>query len=136
MSTKATATIALLVVFLAGLLIGAVADHAYLVVRGRIPMRHGLSDRMVARMVERLDDDLHFSAAQRTAVTEILRRRHERISAIYDNVRPQVRAQIDATTAEIDKILTPEQRTKFAELHAKMEKRHHGGRFGTDAPPP
>jgi hypothetical protein len=135
MSTKATATIALIVVFFAGLVIGAAPDHAYLIVRGKIPMRRGASDRMVTRMVERLDADLHFTPAQRTTVTAILTRSRDRIDRIYDNIRPQVHAQIDATSGEIEKVLTPEQRTKFAEFRAKMEERRNHGRGPNDDPP-
>jgi Spy/CpxP family protein refolding chaperone len=133
MSTKTTAAIALAVVFLAGLVIGVAGDRAFLVLRGRLPMRHGPSDRMVNHLVDRLDRELELTPAQRTTVTAILKRGRDRIDAIHGAIRPQVRAQMDATSAEIEKVLTPEQRTKFAELRAKME-RHRERPF--DAPPP
>ncbi len=39
------------------------------------------------------------------------------------SIRPQVRQEIDATNAEIDKILTAEQKTKFAKLRMRVEAR-------------
>lgn len=132
MSTKTTAAIALAVVFLAGLVLGVAGDRAFLVLRGRLPMRHGPSERMVNHLVDRLDHDLKLTPAQRTSVTEILKRGRDRIDAIYGGIRPQVRAQMDATSAEIEKVLTPEQRTKFAELRAKLD-RHRDRPF--DGPP-
>lgn len=134
MSTRTAAGIALAVVFVAGLVIGFAADRAYLVMHGRLPMRHGPGDRMVKHLVDRLDRELKLTPAQRTSVSAILNRSRDRIDAIYGGIRPQVRAQIDATSAEIEKVLTPEQRTKFVELRAKMEARHHDGPFG--GPPP
>jgi Spy/CpxP family protein refolding chaperone len=134
MSTRTTAAIALAVVFLAGLVIGIAGDRAYLVLHGKLPMRHGPSDRMVNHLVDRLDHELKLTPAQRTSVTAILKRGRDHIDAINAGVRPQVRAQMDATSAEIEKVLTPEQRTKFVELRTKMEAHHRVGPF--DGGPP
>jgi Spy/CpxP family protein refolding chaperone len=35
-------------------------------------------------------------------------------------VRPQVRQELDATNAEIETVLTPEQKTKFANLRIRV----------------
>ena len=137
MKTRTTAAIALTVVFLGGLVIGIAGDRAFLVLRGRLPMRHGPSERMVSHLVDRLDHELKLTPAQRTSVAEILKRGRARIDTIYGGIRPQVRAQMDSTSAEIEKVLTPEQRTKFAELRAKMEShRREGGPFGGPPRPP
>lgn len=137
MSTKTTAAIALVVVFLAGIILGVAGDRAFLVLHGRLPMRHGPSQRMVSHIVDRLDHDLKLTPAQRTTVTAILQRSRDRVDGIYATIQPQVRAQIDSASAEIEKVLTPEQRTKFAEIRAKMESRRRmGGPFGGPPPPP
>ena len=36
------------------------------------------------------------------------------------NVRPQVRQELDATNAEIETILTPTQKAKFADLRMRI----------------
>jgi Spy/CpxP family protein refolding chaperone len=36
------------------------------------------------------------------------------------NVRPQVRQELDATNAEIETVLTPEQKTKFSNLRMRI----------------
>ena len=74
-------------------------------------------------MVERLDRELHLSAPQKAQITTILQERKKRIDALMSGVRPQVRQEIDATEAEIAKLLTPEQRKKFEELQLRMKKR-------------
>jgi Spy/CpxP family protein refolding chaperone len=135
LSTKIAAAIAILVVFVAGLVIGIAGDRAWLVLHGRLSMRHGASDTMVKMLVNRLNRELNLTPAQRTAVTAILRQSRDRIAAIDANVRPQVRAQMAATSAEIENVLTPEQRTKFVEIRKKMEARHRGSPFYGPSPP-
>ena len=41
------------------------------------------------------------------------------------NVRPQIRQELDATNAEIETVLTPEQKTKFADLRMRIGARRH-----------
>jgi len=55
-----------------------------------------------------------------------------RIDAVMGAVRPQVRQELDVTNAEIEKILTPDQRTQFAKMRMRMP----GGRRGMGPPPP
>ena len=76
-------------------------------------------------MLNRLDRRLDLTDAQRKQVEEILRRRHARINAMWSGVRPRVRAEVDATNAEIAKVLTPEQRAKFERMRM-----HLGDRYG------
>jgi len=77
------------------------------------------------RIVKRLDYQLHFTDQQRAQVTSIIQARQQRIGVIQNAVRPQIRAQIDQTNAEIEKILTPEQRTKFQEIKMRIHRPHN-----------
>src|SRR5437764_253383 len=59
------------------------------------------------------------------------------------SVRPQVRQELDATNAEIEKVLTPEQRTKFEalQLQHRRQRMNRRGAHGMapglpPAPPP
>jgi hypothetical protein len=103
-----------------GFLLGVVGDRAWLVRHGRVATR---AQRFAPdRIVKRLDSQLHFTDQQRVQVTSIIQARQQRIAAIQGTVRPQIRAQIDQANAEIEKILTPEQRTTFQQIKMRVHR--------------
>lgn len=106
-ATKNTilAVVVLVLTFGAGLVGGAAAHH---IVSMRRP---GPPPPLARAIVRHLDRRLELSDAQRAQIEAILARSHDRM-----------RAQIDATNAEIERVLTPEQRAKFR----KMRMRLHG----------
>ncbi len=113
--TRTAAVVVVIVAFLAGILVGVAGDHLYLIHNGRLFPRHAA--RFAAdRLAERLAGELELTPQQKTQVQQIIERHRARIDAVMSNVRPQVRGEIDATNAEIETILTPAQRTKFATL--------------------
>lgn len=127
----AIATIVVVVAFIAGLLVGAVADRIYLFRHG--PPREQHAGRFVAgRIVDRLDRELHLTPQQREQVSTIVAAHGRRMDAIWSNQRPQIRQEIDAANSEITALLTPDQRTKFEKLRMRLGPRG-GGRRG---PPP
>lgn len=128
-NTRTAAVVVVIAAFLAGVVAGVGGEFAWLVHNHRLP-RPG-SRNMTQRLVDRLDRELHFDAKQRTSVTTIIESHRTRIDATWSSVRPQVEKEIDATNAEIEKVLTPEQREKFKALQVKMRSRSRHG-----APPP
>lgn len=122
-NAKTFAIVTVVIAFIAGLLIGVVGDRFYFLRhRDRLGMRG--SRFMTQRIVEHLDDELKFTPQQRDEVTRILEVRRQRISVINAAVRPQVRHEIEETNAEIEKLLTPEQREKFEQIKMRMLPRH------------
>jgi Spy/CpxP family protein refolding chaperone len=117
--------VVVIIAFVAGILVGVAGDHLLFI--------HHLFPRgfVAGRIVERLDRELHLTPQQKTQVQQILDRHRARIDAITSSVRPQVRQEIDTTNAEIEKILTPEQRAQFAKMRMRMP-----GRRGMGGPPP
>ena len=117
-STKTIVIASLIVVvaFLAGAMAGVFADHWM--------MRHGprghLGRAAEELMHRRLKSHLDLTDEQDKKIEEIIRRRHQRMTEIWDSVRPHVRAEIDATNAEIEKVLTPEQREKFQKMRIHL----------------
>jgi hypothetical protein len=118
-STKVLAAVALVITFVAGALVGVVADRA-VIMRGRMPQP---SAEFIAR---RLDRRLHFSHQQRVQVTEIIARRQQRITAIWSNIRPAVHEEIEQANIEIDRVLTPEQRIEFTKIRMRLMPRRDG----------
>ena len=67
----------------------------------------------VSRMMLRhLDLRLDLTDAQRAQVEQILERHHA-----------QMRGQLDAANAEIERVLTPEQRARFARMRMRLHGR-------------
>ena len=120
-SARAIAVVTVVATLIVGFLIGVVADRAWLVRHG--PRFSPRAQRFITdRIVKRLDGELHFTDQQRAQVTQIIQARQKRIAAIQVAVRPQIRAEIDQTNAEIEKILTPEQRTKFQQIKMRVHR--------------
>lgn len=113
--TTVVAVLVLLLTFAAGFIGGAAAHHLF------IGHREGLPP--MPAMLNILDRRLDLTDAQRKQVEEILTRRRTRINAMWANVRPRVRAEVEATNAEIEKILTPEQRAKFERMKMHLSRR-------------
>ena len=129
MSTRSSArTIAVVTVvatLIVGFLLGVVADRVWLYRHG--PRFGSHAQRFTTdRIVKRLDGELHFTDEQRAQVTQIIHARQQRIAVIQTTVRPQIRAEIDQANAEIDKILTPDQRTKFQQVKMRVHRPRNG----------
>jgi len=120
-NTRAAAVAVVVVAFIAGILAGVAGDHLYLIKSGRLFPRHGRF--ATDRMTERLTKELDLSAQQKTQVQQIIERHRAKIDATMASVRPQVRQELDATNAEIEKVLTAEQKTKFANLRMRIGSR-------------
>ena len=114
--------VVVIVAFVAGILVGVAGDHLYLIHNGRLFPRRA-SHFAADRMAEHLGRELQLSPQQKTQVQQIIEKHRAKIDATMSSVRPQVRAELDATNAEIEKILTPDQKTKFANLRMRVAAR-------------
>lgn len=115
--TTLVAAIVLIVTFCVGVLAGVFGDR-YLVRHPLGPPRH--SPESIA---QHLDRKLHFTPQQRAAVLQILQRREARILELWSSVHPRVRQEVEATNAEIERLLTPEQRAEFEKIRMRMRTR-------------
>jgi Spy/CpxP family protein refolding chaperone len=108
-----------IVAFVAGLFVGIAGDRLYF-----HRMFPGRRDFGSGRIVERLNRELHLTAEQKTQVQQIVDGHRAHIESLMTNVRPEIRKELDATNAEIEKILTPDQRAEFAKMRMRMAGRH------------
>ena len=104
--TTIVAALALVLTFAGGFMLGAFAHRAV------VTRLHRPSPAATRLVLRHLDLRLDLTDAQRAQIEKILERGHEHI-----------RGEIDSTNAEIERVLTPEQRKRFA----RMRMRLHGG---------
>lgn len=122
-STKLVATIVVLIAFLGGLVIGVIGDRLWLIHRPPGARRFA-SHVITERILQKLDNDLSLTPQQHQQVKQILEAHAARMQQISESVRPQIRQEIDQNNAEIARVLTPEQRTKFEQLKMQFLPRH------------
>jgi len=105
------ARLAVLAVFLAGFLCGAVTLH---LTRFRI-QRHVMDNPagMAGILVHRLDRELHLSATQRTRVEAAAARAREEAGRVMEPVMPPMTAVFERMRAEIRTVLDEAQRRRF-----------------------
>jgi Spy/CpxP family protein refolding chaperone len=114
--TAILAFVVILATFAAGVLAGVAID--------RRMHRNPPPPFMVEAMLHRLDRRLDLTDQQRDTIEQIIQRRHARMSRLFAHVRPQMDAEIAATNAEIERVLTPEQREKFQKMRMRLGPRH------------
>ena len=118
-STRTAAFVVVIIAFVAGLLVGIAGDRLYF-----HRMFPGRRDFGSGRIVERFNRELHLTPGQKTEVQQIVDSHRAKIESLMTNVRPEIRKELDATNAEIEKVLTPDQRTQFQKMRMRMPGRH------------
>ena len=113
-------------------------------------------EKMIEMRVERLDKALNLTAEQKRAITDLYKQEFEarkaqgKMNQDGKKERPskeqmearmeQMKAQRDATDAQVEKLLTSEQQAKFAQFKQQETKhmkgghghKHHGPKDGHD----
>lgn len=138
---RGLAVLAVIGLFLIGVLIGAFATHLFYVRLLWQPW--GSTSERVRMFSERLDGRLDLTREQRREIDHILEDSRREARAIRDDVRPRIEAQLRQTRERIEAVLTPEQREKFERLarrHRRWAEQFFlgppGGRRGPSPPPP
>ena len=122
----------MIAIFIGGLLVGIAGDRFYLFQRHRLFPSGPAARFATRRIVDHLDRELHLTAQQKTDVQRIIDQHHVRIDSVMSGVQPQIHAELEAANADIEKILTPEQREQFKKMRMRAPfPRRHGF-----APPP
>jgi hypothetical protein len=121
-SSKTLALMFLLGALLVGGALGFTADRV--IARDSLCAHPG--DRVA--MLKRLSDELRLSASQRTAIENILDKRHRDLVAILAPVRPQMDSVRGAARAEIAKLLTDRQRPAFQRMIEDSKKQEEASR--------
>lgn len=130
------AVLTLLVVFVAGSLVGAAVE------RGRDHGRRGdrppRADRrgpppMFAEGSP-LADRLDLTPAQRDSIERITERDRVRADSVFGATRRAMRARFDSTMMAVDSVLTPAQRAEWQKVRQEWQAREGRGRGGRGGP--
>ena len=131
---------------LTGVIVGVAVDRRMLLHRpgGPFFLSHGGGGFVgghVRMAPERLKDELGLSPAQTVSVDSIMRHRMSQRDSLMAHTWPVMRQLLDSTRTDIERVLTPEQRTKFEQLRSRepggppgIMMRQRGP--GPDGPPP
>ena len=116
--TLLIAGLVVVLAYFAGVASGAAVHRMLFRVHGggRLP---AFGERMI---VNHLDRRLDLTGAQRHQIETIVRRRHTRLFRMWQTVRPQVQAEIDAANRDIESVLTPKQRAKFQKMKIRVDR--------------
>lgn len=87
------------------------------------PVDTASRNRMRARIVKRITDELALTPTQAQSVNNIFARRELQLDSLRMRVGPQLDSLRDHMRVAIDSVLTPEQRIKFAEQRRRMDER-------------
>jgi len=124
-------------VFLAGAAIGAAALTVLGRDRQEMPRRPEPGSRWNGRSSgPSIFDQMGLTAAQKSAMDSIMEKRRRDMDAFWKQHNPEVRAIVDSARAEVDRLLTPEQRQKFEEFRERRRREHSGRDGRMPAPPP
>jgi Spy/CpxP family protein refolding chaperone len=89
-------------------------------VMDRGPGRPNSSD-LEKRLADRITNELSLTPDQRTRLDSILPRHTAAFDSLRREMRSRLRALVDSSSAEVEAILTPEQRAKWAEIRQRLK---------------
>jgi Spy/CpxP family protein refolding chaperone len=117
------AALVLFLAFAGGAALGVVGDRFYLLTHERIVPRGGI-EFLGRHWQRRLDRSLDLTPDQEVKVKAIIDRRTEGMLRSLNEVHSKMQQEFSETHAEIEQVLTPQQREKFRRMH----QRWHGAK--------
>lgn len=87
------------------------------------PVDTASRNRMRGRIVKRITDELSLTTTQATAIDAIFVRQEQQLDSLRARVGPQLDSVRNSMRASMDSVLTPEQRTKFADARKRWRDR-------------
>jgi len=113
--------LSMLLLFLAGVAVGALGMYVYASQDGRSDgrFRHSTGPQQHV-FLERLADRLQLTPEQRQQIAEIHTESRQRSEALRHELRPQLEHQMTETRERILAVLTPEQRTELEALREEF----------------
>lgn len=132
--SRGVVALILAALFLTGLLAGVALDRMVLHHRhgpfaGMGPGPGGLREHPEARaelqkrMADRMTEDLNLTPDQRLQLEAVLPRHAAEFDSLRTEMDARLRTLLDSSSADVEHILTPEQKTKWAALRHRFQDR-------------
>lgn len=126
--SRLVAGVVIVLVFVAGVAVGFFVRHEVgwhdgthgLAVDGPAPRS---SAAVKASMLARLDRELKLTPAQHTRIDSVLSRREADLHTLMSETRPRFDSIAHRTRADIQAVLTPQQRDEFAKIVQEIDRR-------------
>lgn len=123
MNTKAKVALIIIVTLVIGIVLGAMLNRAFL--RNRI--QRAFADRNPTGMVSFIERNIRPTPEQREQIREILEKHRKKSVEMREKFMMDMQAEFESMEAELDPILTPEQKNRLKRrLHGTWKDR---GRF-------
>lgn len=107
------AAVVVVVSMLTGVVVGVAVDRRMLFHRGGGPFVLSRSRWHGPMVPDRMEHELGLTPAQSAAVDSVMRYRMAQRDSVMAHTFPVMRALLDSTRVDIEKVLTPDQRKKF-----------------------
>jgi hypothetical protein len=117
------AAVVVVVSLLTGVVVGIAVDRRVLIHRG--PFMAGHTRWHSPIVPGRLEHELGLTPSQSAAVDSVMRHRMAQRDSLMAHTFPVMRALLDSTRVDIERVLTPDQRSKFEKM------RFHDGSMGS-----
>ena len=112
-------------VFFTGVFVGVIGDHIFLILHRQFLPPQSWMAHITPRIVKRLDHELNLTPDQEARVRRILELHHARIRQLSSQMRTGVQGEIRTANNEIEAVLTPPQRAKFAKMKMHLMAHPH-----------
>ncbi|GIU73373.1 MAG: hypothetical protein KatS3mg004_0460 [Bryobacteraceae bacterium] len=122
MQSNLRLALSLLVVFVSGVVVGAVGDR-YLVKRQEAVQRPRSPEEFRRAYVAEMQKRLKLTPEQLEQLNRILDDTREQFRQLRERQRPEVRALQEQQTARINAILTPAQQEEYARMRREREEK-------------
>lgn len=110
------------VIFLSGLVVGAVAGRIVTHQQMVSMLKH--PEQVADRVLPRIRSTLSLTDRQAQQVEEIVRRRHAAMEAVRSKSYPDLVAEFQALRHEVAEVLSPDQRERWQRLGDSVEQRY------------
>lgn len=123
--SRGRAGVLLALTFAAGLTVGLAAERYALHPGDEVASAE--STRSGRTTIERFADDLGITPEQQAQIDPILVETRERMSTVFDQVRPEWEAVVDSARVRIESVLTPDQARRYRALLQRQEREQESG---------